>query len=289
MLEEKDHIKINRFIQSMPPLPVSVSKIMELSRDPKVDAQKLNNIISIDPVLTGKVLKLINSAYYSLPNRITSLVRAIIMLGINTIKNLVLSTAVVSAVSDKNNFAALDMASFWRHSVLTGSMAKFFATKQGIDSKFTEEYFVAGLLHDIGKIPLNSVIPEGYKRAIEVSKDRKIPLHECETKLFEIDHTDIGGRIADLWKLNPNLKRTILYHHNIDELEGENKKFVATILLADIIANKTGMAFSGNLAPDNKLDDILSIINISQANIQEAEKNAEVFLKKSEVFLKLNS
>ncbi|MCG8568825.1 MAG: HDOD domain-containing protein, partial [Spirochaetes bacterium] len=145
MIGQKEQIKINRFIQAMPPLPVAITKILEVARDPNVDARKLNDIISLDPVLTGKVMKLINSAYYSLPNQITSIVRAIIMLGINTVKNLVLSTAVISTMNQQKNFTSLDMQGFWRHSICVGAMAKQFALIQKIDPKVAEEYFVAGL------------------------------------------------------------------------------------------------------------------------------------------------
>ncbi len=101
MIDQRTQVRLNRFIQSMPPLPITVSKILEITKKPNVDAKELNSVISLDPVLTGKVLKLINSAYYSLPNQITSIVRAIVMLGINTVKNLALSTSVLSTINDK--------------------------------------------------------------------------------------------------------------------------------------------------------------------------------------------
>lgn len=273
----------------MPPLSVSVSKIMELSRDPKVDAKKLNDVISIDPVLTGKVLKLINSAYYSLPNQVTSLVRAIVMLGINTIKNLVISAGVMTTINNKNNFSALDMEAFWRHSLCVGAMAKFFAARERIDQKFTEEYFVGGLLHDIGKIPFNTVISEHYREVISYSTDRKIPLHDVETKNFEINHCDLGLRIAELWRLPPNIKSSIRYHHNLHDIdEQDQKKFVATICLANITTNRAGIGFSGNGTPDSNEDELLEITGLKWSDIHEAEKNAETTVKKAEVFLKLS-
>src|SRR6056297_4138809 len=96
MEREQNLQKVALYIQRMPSLPTSVAKVMELSNDPNVSPADLNQVISLDPVLMGKVMKLINSAYYGLQQRITSLVRAIIMLGINTVKNLALSTAILS-------------------------------------------------------------------------------------------------------------------------------------------------------------------------------------------------
>lgn len=280
-------VRINRHIQSMPPLSVTVTKIMELSKDPSVDAKKLNDVISIDPVLTGKVLKLINSAYYSMPNQVTSLVHAVVMLGVNTIKNLVISTGVMTNMSKGNNFSALDMEFFWRHSLAVGALAKYLAGKQKIDPKLLEEYFVAGLLHDIGKIPFNTVIEEKYRQAIELSKERNQPLHKIESDFFEINHCDLGLRIAEIWKLPPNLRDIIIYHHHAEEADAETKKFVATVALANIIAKHLNIGFSGNSVADTSVDQLLTIIGLTENDLNEAEKSAEATVKKAEIFLNI--
>lgn len=287
MIDQRTQVRLNRFIQNMPPLPITVSKILEITKKPNVDAKELNNVISLDPVLTGKVLKLINSAYYSLPNQITSIVRAIIMLGINTVKNLALSTSVLSTINNKNNFNALDMDGFWRHSICVGVMAKTFAKRQKVDPKKQEEYFVAGLLHDIGKIPLNSQMPDEYIKAMNHSHQNKIPLFLAETKFFNINHTEIGFEIAKQWRLNPTLFTSICFHHNFEETEENLQKFVATISLANIITNKAGIGFSGNKFPEEKETEIFKITGLTWDDIDEAENNAEEAIKKAEIFLQL--
>ncbi len=289
MIDKSTLIKINNFINNMPPLPISVSKILEITKNSNVDATELNNVITLDPVLTGKVLKLINSAYYSLPNQITSIVRAIVMLGINTVKNLVLSTAILSNVNDKNNFKALDASSFWRHSICVGVMAKHFAIKQNIDTKLVEEYFLAGLLHDIGKIPLNAVIPEEYIKCMTYSRQNKVPLYVAESNFFGINHSELGHRIAELWKLNKDIDLTILYHHNLDEVPQEYKKFISTISLANIVTNKSEIGFSGNKYPENKEEEIFKTTGLNWDIIDKAEETAEESIKKAEIFLQIQS
>lgn len=287
MIDERTNVRINRFIQNMPPLPVTVSKILEITKDPNVTAQTLNEVISYDPVLTGRILKLINSAYYSLPNQITSIVRAIIMLGINTVKNLALSTSIVNTVNKKENFNALDMDGFWRHSICVGTIAKTFAAKQGVNPKLQEEYFVAGLLHDIGKVPINSQIPDKYIAAMNLSIQQKCSLIEAETKVFGINHSTIGEIIAKQWKLNPTLLETILYHHDYKMSNEKIRKFVATIALANIITNKAGIGFSGNKFPEAQEKDIFQIINLTWDDIDDAEETAEEAIKKAEIFLQI--
>lgn len=286
-MDQRTKVRINRFIQTMPPLPLTVSKILEMTKNPNIDAKELNSVISLDPVLTGKVLKLINSAYYSLPNQITSIVRAIVMLGINTVKNLALSSSIVTTMNSKKNFDALDMDAFWRHSICVGVMAKTFARKQNIDVKSLEEYFVAGLLHDIGKIPINSQISDQYIKAMNHARTNKIPLFEAERNFINTDHTNIGYEIAVLWKLNNNLTNSIRFHHNLNEVDIEYKKFVATISLANIVTNQAEIGFSGDISPEDKVQEIFEIIGLSFDDVDEAEDNAEEAIKKAEIFLQL--
>ncbi|MCL2879605.1 MAG: HDOD domain-containing protein, partial [Treponema sp.] len=148
--------RIEEYIGNMPSLPTTVAKVLEVCNNPHTSPADLNHVISLDPVLVGRVLKLINSAYYGLGQHVTNLVRAIIMLGLNTVKNLALSSAVMGNLKTGKNSQGLDMEGFWRHSLCVGVAAKMLAKQRGIESKQREEYFTAGLLHDIGKIPLNS-------------------------------------------------------------------------------------------------------------------------------------
>lgn len=289
MLDQKSSVKLNRFIQNMPPLPITVSKILEITKDPNVSAQELNNVISLDPVLTGKILKLINSAYYSLPNQITSIVRAIIMLGINTVKNLALSTSILNTVNKRENFNALDMDGFWRHSICVGVISKIFANKQGIDVKAQEEYFVAGLLHDIGKIPLNSQLSDKYIKAMTISRQERIPLFMAEKRVFDLSHTDIGQIISKQWKLTSSLEETISYHHDLTQVSENLKKFVATIALANIATNKSEIGFGGNKFPENIENQLFEITGLNWEDIDEAVSAAEETIKKAEVFLKISS
>ena len=152
--------KIRVFVDKMPSLSTTVGKVLEICSRPDTAPNDLNKVISLDPVLTGQVLKLINSAYYSLMNKVTSLTRAIIMLGLNTVKNLALSTAIIRCVGQAKKSKALPIKDFWEHSIGVGVMAKLLAAERGMPLAEREEYFVAGLLHDLGKIPFGDEYTE---------------------------------------------------------------------------------------------------------------------------------
>jgi len=279
--------KIEAYIQKMPSLPTSVTKIMEICNNPATSPADLNKVISLDPVLMGKVMKLINSAYYGLSQEVTSLVRAIIMLGINTVKNLALSTAVLSTLGKGSASGPLNMDGFWRHSLCVGVTAKMIAVKRGIDKKNLEEYFIAGLLHDIGKIPLNSVLSDDYIMAMSNSDRMHLPLVSAEKTILSIDHTEVGSMIAENWKISEEIRDAIAFHHSPAEYQGSHKDILYTIVTSNHFANIYEIGFSGNRYPQ-KIDQAVSAgISIPQSFLDDIEDSVNNEIEKARIFLKL--
>jgi HD-like signal output (HDOD) protein len=238
--------KIEDYIKNMPSLPTTVSKILEVCNNPQTSPGDLNRVISLDPVLVGRVLKLINSAYYGLGQQVTSLVRAIIMLGINTVKNLALSSAVLDNLKPKHPSQGLNMDGFWRHSLCVGAASKILAKKRGIDVKLTEEYFAAGLLHDIGKIPLNAVLNTDYMLAISESDRDKTSLIRAEDRTLGINHCGSGGMIVKAWKLEGAVGDAIQFHHNHLDYDGAHRDVLYTVIVANRFASAMEIGFAGD-------------------------------------------
>jgi putative nucleotidyltransferase with HDIG domain len=245
-MEQKMLVRLNRYIDSMPSLSITVAKVLEVVKNPQVTAKDLNKVINLDPVLMGRVLKLVNSAYYGLSNKVTSLVTAIIMLGINTIKNLALSTAVLANVKSKSHFKALNVDGFWRHSIGVGAAAKLISGKFGIPQNMREEYFIGGLLHDIGKIPLNDVFDQDYLKVIRAADMQKVPLIQMENEMLGINHTEVGRMIAEKWKLSSETFDCILNHHDPHQAQQDNFKLVSAVYIANAYCNLNEIGFSGN-------------------------------------------
>ena len=139
--------RITKHVDEMPGMSPTVARLTEITRDINCAPKDLINVIKLDPVLTGKVLKLINSAYFALPNKVISLNHAVIMLGVNTIKNLSLSTAVVDVIKGDSKSEYFNMDKIWEHSLATAVTAKNLAKAMNIDKKILEEFFICGLLH----------------------------------------------------------------------------------------------------------------------------------------------
>jgi HD-like signal output (HDOD) protein len=290
-MQEKERLLaiIQTYITRMPSLPITVSKILQICNDPKTSPADLNQVISVDPVLMGRVMKLINSAYYSLPNQITSLVRAIIMLGINTVKNLALSTAVLGNLSAKKNFQALNIDGFWRHSLCVGVTAKLLATKRRKDVKQLEEYFVAGLLHDIGKIPLNNKLSTEYVEALTEADRDQLPLFITEEKATGVNHSEVGRLIIKNWNLGPVIEDVVFYHHFLDLYTGTNRDVVLTVAAANYFANANQIGFSGDRYPQTLSQDKFAELGITWEDLESLEESVNKEIEKAKIFLTVSA
>lgn len=276
--------KIRVFVDKMPSLSTTVSKVLEICSRTDTSPNDLNKVISLDPVLTGQVLKLINSAYYSLVNKVTSLTRAIIMLGLNTVKNLALSTAVIRCVGQAKKSKALPIKDFWAHSIAVGVMAKLLAVERGLPPAEREEYFVAGLLHDLGKIPFG----DEYTDVLAQAKREQLPLVQLEKQCLEIDHEEIGEMIASKWKLNAVITDAICHHHAPELADPAHQSLVATIALADFYVCLFDIGYAGNRYPDGgQLDGLLDLCGLQWADVVGLSAAVDEEIKKAEIFLQV--
>ena len=234
---------IRAYIARLPSLSTTAAKVIETCNNPESSPNDLNRVIGLDPVLAGQVLRLTNSAYYSLAHPVSSLTRAIIMLGINTVKNLVLSFAILEQLRNKQSFRALSADKFWAHSLSVGVIAKCLAMVRGVSLSDQEEFFVCGLLHDLGKIQLNRQFTDEYFQALDLAKRSRWPLAHAESEVFGINHGIVGGLIAKKWRLSPAFIEALAYHHEPDNALPEHQQMVFIVALADIFSQLLDIGF----------------------------------------------
>lgn len=295
-VDNKKRLKeINTYLAKMPSLSTTVTKVLAVCNSPTSSANDLNRVVSLDPVLTGNVLKLINSAYYSLRDKVTSLTKAIIMLGLNTIKNLALNTAILGNLSSgKGSSKALTMDAFWAHSICTGVAAKQIASVVGVSVSDGEEYFVAGLLHDLGKIPLINCFPDDYDKVVEISKQKKIPLRRSEKIIFGINHCEIGKLIADKWKLTGATYDAICHHHDPENSEEETRKVTRIVALANIYAQtfqerseEEGFVEEVQVPQDPLFKNLVNNLDIKWYSLMDIRENIYDEIEKAKIFLQI--
>ncbi|MCD6420179.1 MAG: HDOD domain-containing protein [Synergistetes bacterium] len=252
--------KIVNKVRDIPPLPHAVVKALELIRDARSNASDVVKVVSLDQGLTAKVLKLANSAYYGYSKRISTLSEAIVILGFKTLKSLLLASSVYNLMNKELDGYALEKGELWRHSVCAAFVARYTALK--IRYRDEEEAFIAGLMHDIGKIVLSQYVKFGYTLIEKAVNERKIPFMDAEKEIFGVDHAEVGMKIAEKWNFPESLVEAIGYHHK-PEMAERHPTLAGITHVADAICLMMGIGLGvdGLLYPLN--GEVLEKIGLS--------------------------
>lgn len=281
--------RIQAYIARMPSLSTTVTKVLETCNNPDASPNDLNRVISLDPVLTGQVLRLINSAYYALSNPITSLPRAIIMLGLNTVKNLALSLAILDSMGGRGFLKTITVNDFWAHCLCVGVAAKCISEIKGASRSECEDAFIAGLLHDLGKIPLSKQFPNKYLQTLKSAGRDQQPLIHAENTIFEIDHCMVGRLIGEKWQLGKMMIQSLAYHHHPDEVNSGQRSFVAIVALANGFANRWKIGSAGDSVEDNAMmADFLSQAGVDESVLNDLHERVSEEIEKAKIFLEVS-
>ncbi|HVO65725.1 MAG TPA: HDOD domain-containing protein [Syntrophales bacterium] len=223
-------------------LPFIYIKINEAVNNPRSSIQDISGIISGDPGLTSRLLRLVNSAFYGFRSKVDTVSRALLMVGTQQVRDLALATSVMSLFKGIPGYL-VSMESMWRHSVACGLAARMLAS--GLRSDTDEElFFTAGIIHDIGRLVIFKKIPETAREMILRCKDSKEPLYEVEKEVLGFDHSDLGRLLAQSWNLPPSLEEVLACHH----FPGEARQYpveAGVIHIADYIVHGMQLGDSG--------------------------------------------
>ncbi len=195
---------------SLASFPDTYFRIVEVIGSPRSSAWHVASVVEKDTSLTAKLLKLVNSAFYSFPSRIESLPRAVALIGGNELSTIALGISAVSMFPDVPE-SFVSMKSFWRHSVATGVLARLFSIAH--PEVFQERVFVAGILHDIGRIVLLRRLPGAMTLAFERQRREGMPLHEAEEGVLGYDHARLGGLLLRRWQIPSAIEGAVAWHH----------------------------------------------------------------------------
>ena len=223
-------------VVTLPSLPSSVSKITELINDPATNLTDVAYVIQTDPALALKTLRLVNSAYYGIGQKVNTVEHAVTMLGIKVIRNLAYTAAVFETFKRGSN-------DLLHHSVTTGiamrSLIEHSTCKGMIDP---DEAFVYGLLHDIGKILIYQFLPKEAEAATLMSHAKKVPIYIAEREVIGVDHAMLGSQLIEKWGLSVELGAAIAGHHDLNACADLSHRKLASVLgIADYICGAAGI------------------------------------------------
>lgn len=230
-------------VERMPAFPKSVQKILELTRKIDCSSKDLVGIIEKDPVITLKVLRVINSAQLSLPTKITSINQSVVYLGVNTIKNLALSIAAIGILPSANA-AGFDIERYLLHSLTTATFSRQLCTLYASGEADPSDCYIAGLLHDFGKIVFARFMPEQFGQVLaQCAAETGLPSHHAERALIGADHTVVGAMLAAKWQFPAPLVECIRNHHSP---EAPASAMSDCLRMADLISRLSGRGDSEN-------------------------------------------
>ncbi len=212
MLENDSLKRVVSQIDSLPSMPTLYAKIMRELESDKASIQKVGKIISKDVGMTAKILHLVNSAYFGLGRHISSPAQAATLLGMDTIKSLVLSMQIFSQF-DQNKIPGLFLEQLWKHSMATGIFAKTIAKEENQDRVIVDYSFLAGLLHDSGKLVLAVNFSEQYIEILGRVQKETTSLLEGEREMIGVTHSEVGAYLMGLWGLPAPIVEALAFHH----------------------------------------------------------------------------
>lgn len=240
VLKNESLIKLINGIDKLPSMPKLYNTLANEIKSPDASLQRIGEIISRDPAMTAKILQMVNSAFFSLPQKITDPHQAVVLLGTDNLKALLLYTHLFG-ILEKKTVSHVLMQDLWKHSLLVGSVAKEIAQTEWHNQQLAQEAFSAGILHDIGKLILLQISDYWHM----AKKWTDYDWHHCvdsEYEAFETSHAEVGSYLLGLWGINESITTTVAYHHYPAKLTGN----AARVVLAVHIANGLSAAASSS-------------------------------------------
>jgi putative nucleotidyltransferase with HDIG domain len=262
-------------IDTLPTIPSVLRKLLGVIENPKISLNEIGSFISNDPVLTSRVLKVVNSPVYGFPGRISSVSQSLILLGLNVVKGMLLGVSVFEAMQ-------MTMVGLWEHSLGCAVTARIIAKKKEL--KEPEEVSVAALLHDIGKVVLGLKFPDEYKKIMSDAETKDIFIFDAEKNYFGINHADAGAWIAQKWNFPRSLVEVIEYHHK-PHLSKNVAMQTAIVHLSDILIRAKGFGFAGDNSVPAINNAAWQMLNLSGSDVKDILDEMEDSLSQADDFL----
>ena len=239
-----------RSISHIATLPEITLKIIELVEDPTSTAQDLHTVIANDPALCSRILKVVNSAFYGLPRQIGSINRAIVLLGLNAVKNIAIAASLTKLFRGGDLCPRFSARELWIHCMAAGAGSKVICDQLKLG--LPDEAFLAGLIHDIGiMVEMQAMREKLVKVFDEMKFDASgaptTDMRALETKLFGADHCAFGGALCEAWKFPKSFVHVAAHHHDPSLLPAGNRMLASVVYLADRMAAQLGYGFRGDL------------------------------------------
>lgn len=234
----------------LPPLsPVGFELLSASTRSQNhVEIRRLAQLIERDPALTVRLLRLSNSPYFGVSERVTNIRHAIALIGLREAMDFLTFTVVREGLPEFPPLPHFTLEGFWSHSLACATAARLMGNPQYLVRAFSGELHLAGLLHDIGKVVLALQMPDDFRAALALAHERGWPLWQAEQEVLGFDHAELGARLLETWKVAPSTLAAIAHHHRPEGAPAEGQEIAAVVELANVLANSGEVGDGGSPA-----------------------------------------
>lgn len=258
-------------ISNIATLPEVTLKIIQLVEDPNSTAQDLNKVITHDPALGARILKVVNSAFYGLPGQIGSINRAIVLLGLNAVKNIAIAASLAKLFRGGQICESFSARDLWMHSIAVGTGTRLLAERAGLG--LPDEAFLAGLIHDLGiMVEIQARRTQFIEAIALMDANPGMTMKEAETKTIGAHHEEFGAALCKSWKFPSSFAYVTGFHHRPLEVAPLNRTLTSLVHVADIIAADLEKPFDRDLETREINPALLDQLKLTPEMVQEVKE-----------------
>jgi len=264
-------------------LPEVTVKIIAIVEDPRSTARDLHEVIKTDPALSSRLLKVVNSAFYGLPGQVGTIDRAIVLLGLSTVKNIAIAASIARLFSSTEHISATFTArDLWRHSIAVAVLARRIYRHGFAHQPDADEAFLSGLIHDLGLLVERQAFPDQLAQVIDRAGERGGGFCAIEEEILGANHQVFGQHLAAKWKF-PNRLRVVLgYHHCIENLSPEHQTMARIIHVADCVAAQCQAGFPLTACDQTLTPELIESTNLFPEVLEEFKAHLEEDIAEAE-------
>ena len=245
-------------------------RIIRLVEDPDSTAQDLNNVITNDPALGARILKVVNSSFYGLPGQIGSINRAIVLLGLNALKNVAIAASLAKLFRGGQICPAFNARDLWKHSIAVASGTRMLASKVSLG--LPDEAFLAGLIHDLGiMVEMQARRPKLIEVIEKVDCDDATTFRAAETEVLGANHEQFGAALCRVWKFPVCFANVTGHHHNPSEVPDESRTLASLVHVSDVLSARLQLGYSRTVETTELEPSILDQLKLTKTAIEQIE------------------
>lgn len=262
-------------IKELPTLPMIYFKVNKALQSSSASGKRVADIIEMDQAMSSKVLHIVNASFYGFRSRISSINQAVMILGFNTVKNAIVTVSILDVFAIKEKFSGFDVKKFWAHSIAVAVICRHLAEKSRLAAP--EDAFIAGLLHDMGKLIMLQFFKEDFSLIWQALQKKRIAFYEAERSVLPVDHAQIGGYLARKW-LFPNALVDAVSSHHASRITSADAGLSACVILANLFSKygETELPPTNYAFPDNINQALNPVIENTGGFFQEVGEEIEM-------------